>query len=74
MGDDAGLGAAVRRRDLVRHIELHGCRLAREGGRHSIYLNPRTMQTSAVPRHRELNLFTAQKICRDLGVPAPNIQ
>jgi len=58
----------MKRLDLIRHLESHGCRLLREGGRHSVYYNPENNQTSAIPRHREINQFLARKICRDLGV------
>ena len=61
----------MKRVDLVRHLERHGCRLLREGGSHSVYLNPVTRKASTVPRHREINEFLARKICRDLEVPAP---
>jgi len=58
----------MKRLDLIRHLESHGCRLLREGRRHSVYYNPDNNQTSAIPRHREINQFLARKICRDLGV------
>jgi predicted RNA binding protein YcfA (HicA-like mRNA interferase family) len=29
----------MKRRDLIRHIEVHGCELLREGGNHSVYVN-----------------------------------
>ncbi|WP_337176435.1 type II toxin-antitoxin system HicA family toxin [Paludisphaera sp.] len=61
----------MKRRDLVRHLERHGCRLLREGGRHSIFFNPANGTTSAVPRHAEIYDFLALKICRDLQVPSP---
>jgi predicted RNA binding protein YcfA (HicA-like mRNA interferase family) len=61
----------MKRQDLIRHLEAHGCYLLREGGKHSIYVNPANNRTSAVPRHREINEFLAMKICRDLGVPSP---
>jgi mRNA interferase HicA len=61
----------MKRLDLIRHIESHGCYLLREGGRHSLYVNPVNNQTSAVPRHREINEFLVRKICRDLGIPTP---
>ena len=32
----------MKRRDLVRHLERHGCLLAREGHIHSIFENPQT--------------------------------
>lgn len=61
----------MKRRDLIRHIQRHGCRLRREGGSHSIYENPSNGKYSAVPRHSEINTFTARGICDDLGVPPP---
>ena len=62
----------MKRRDLVRHLEAHGCQLLREGGRHSVYVNPRVRKVSAVPRHREINEHLARRICHDLEVPPPS--
>lgn len=61
----------MKRRDLVRYLEQHGCLLKREGGNHSVFLNPARNTVSAVPRHTEVKGFTALKICRDLEIPAP---
>lgn len=61
----------MKRRDLVRHLEAHGCELLREGGSHSVYVNRTAGKATAVPRHREINEFLAQKICKDLDVPPP---
>lgn len=61
----------MKRRDLVRHLEQHGCVLKREGGNHSVFVNPVRQTVSAVPRHTEIKAFTALKICRDLEIPAP---
>jgi len=61
----------MKRRDLIRHLEAHGCVLLREGGNHSVYVNRLTRKVSTVPRHREINDFLARKICRDLEVPDP---
>ncbi|MDP2598821.1 MAG: type II toxin-antitoxin system HicA family toxin [Candidatus Liptonbacteria bacterium] len=59
----------MKRRDFLRHLGKHGCRLIREGGRHSVYSNPITDKVSSVPRHSEINRFLAEKICKDLGIP-----
>jgi len=59
----------MKRQELIRHVESHGCQLLREGGKHSVYYNPANHQTTAIPRHREINEFLARKICRDLGIP-----
>ncbi len=61
----------MKRGDLLRHLEAHGCQLLREGANHSVYVNRPARRTSTVPRHREINEFLAQKICKDLGVTAP---
>ncbi len=58
----------MKRHDLIRHLESHACRLLRDKGKHSVYVNPANNKTSAVPRHREINDFLARKICRDLGI------
>jgi predicted RNA binding protein YcfA (HicA-like mRNA interferase family) len=61
----------MKRQELIRHLESNRCHLMREGGKHSLYVNLENRQTSAVPRHRELNDFLVRKICRDLGVKEP---
>jgi predicted RNA binding protein YcfA (HicA-like mRNA interferase family) len=61
----------LKRRDLIRHLEAHGCRVLREGGSHTVYVNLENTKVSTIPRHRELNTFLALKICRDLEVPEP---
>ena len=61
----------MKRRDLIRHLESHGCEFLREGANHSVYVNRRVRKTSTVPRHREVDEFLARKICRDLDVPEP---
>ena len=61
----------MKRRDLIRHLEKHGCEKLREGGKHTIYVNRAVRKSSAIPRHRDINEFLAQKICRDLEVASP---
>ena len=61
----------MKRRDLIRHLEAHGCEHLREGGDHTIYVNPTTGQSQPVPRHREVNEHTARNICIKLGVSPP---
>jgi predicted RNA binding protein YcfA (HicA-like mRNA interferase family) len=62
----------MKRIDLIRYLQEHGCELLREGGRHSVYVNRKAGKSSAVPRHREVNDILAKKICKDLEVPEPN--
>ena len=41
----------MKRRDLIRHLEEHGCEFLREGGNHTIYINRVTKKATTVPRH-----------------------
>jgi len=63
----------VKRRDLLRHIEEHGCEFLREGANHTVYINRNVRKVSTIPRHREINDDLARKICRDLDVPRPDV-
>jgi len=59
----------MKRRDLLRHMERHGCVLLRGGSSHTVYVNRARGKSSTIPRHREINDLLARKICRDLEVP-----
>ena len=59
----------MKRNDLLRHLQDHGCVLLCEGGKHSVFVNRVTRKVTTVPRHREINDFLARKICRDLEIP-----
>jgi predicted RNA binding protein YcfA (HicA-like mRNA interferase family) len=60
----------MKRRDLIKYVESHGCVLLREGSRHSIYHNPANNLTAPVPRHAEIADLLARKICRQLDIPS----
>jgi mRNA interferase HicA len=59
----------MKRREFIKYLEKNGCKLLREGGRHSVYWNPQANKTSTVPRHTEVVDQLAKKICKDLGIP-----
>jgi mRNA interferase HicA len=61
----------VKRRDLVKYLNEHGCRLAREGARHSWFENPANNQFASVPRHIEISPYLARDICKELDIPKP---
>lgn len=61
----------MKRKDLVRHLRRHGCRLLREGKAHSIWENPAQNLRTPVPRHTEIHEYLAHKICDQLNVPRP---
>jgi len=61
----------MKRVDLIRHLEQHGCEFLREGGEHTVNVNRTARRSSSIPRHREVNDFLARKIYDDLQVQRP---
>jgi len=56
----------MKRTDLERKLRVAGCYLKREGGSHSLWINPKTGIIEAVPRHQEIKEPLARKILRRL--------
>ena len=61
----------MKRRELLAHLNRHGCVLLREGGQHSIFHNPANDKTAPVPRHRMIGRGLGIRICRELEIPDP---
>lgn len=61
----------MKLRDLEKHLRDHGCILAREGGRHSIWQNPANGKAAPVPRHREVKENTVRSVLRQLEISPP---
>ncbi len=59
----------MKRQALAKHLRRHGCYLKREGGSHSLWVNPLTGQVEAIPRHSEISDRLAARICKGLSVP-----
>lgn len=57
--------------DLEKHLRRNGCRLGREGARHSIWTNDEKQKIAAVPRHHEIPPGTVRQICKALEVQVP---
>ena len=57
----------MKRRDLVKRLLEMGCLLARHGGKHDWYTNPRTKTSQPVPRHNEINERLAKHVIKELG-------
>jgi mRNA interferase HicA len=57
----------MKRKELEKKLRRAGCYLKREGASHSLWINPQTGVTEAVPRHTEIKEFLAQKILRNLN-------
>lgn len=55
----------MKRTDLIRLLKKHGATFD-EGGKHTkVYLNGKQ---STIPRHREINDFTAKAILKQLAI------
>ncbi len=62
----------MNRKQLLRHLERHGCVFLSEGAKHTRYINlADTSRKVTIPRHKEISELLAMKICRQLGVPDP---
>jgi mRNA interferase HicA len=61
----------MKRRDFVNHLINDQCILYREGAKHSVFFNPENGHLAAVPRHREIEIHLARKICRQLDISFP---
>jgi len=57
----------MKRRDLERKLRIAGCYLKREGGSHSLWINPKNGAVEAVPRHKEIKEPLARKILKKLN-------
>jgi predicted RNA binding protein YcfA (HicA-like mRNA interferase family) len=57
----------MKRRDLERKLRIAGCYLKREGGSHSLWINPKNGVIEAVPRHKEIKEPLARKILKNLN-------
>ncbi len=59
----------MKLKKVLEHLHTHKCFLFREGRKHSVYYNRENEKISTVPRHRDIDDFLANKICKDLGIP-----
>ncbi len=58
----------VKEKELIKYLLEHGCIFEREGKSHTLFHNPKTKKSATVPRHKEINTFTARGICKDLEI------
>jgi mRNA interferase HicA len=63
---------SVKRKDFIRHLETNGCVFAREGARHTVFVNTANKKTSSVPRTKnDLKKGLVLGVCRWLEIPSP---
>jgi len=60
----------MKRIKLLKHLKTYGCEFYREGGRHTIFVNPANDKKSPIPRHTEISDYLAVKICKQLKIPS----
>jgi hypothetical protein len=58
-------------RDLEKHLRKANCVTKREGGGHSIWVNPANDKSASLPRHNEIAWGTVKAICDQLEIERP---
>jgi len=58
----------MKRNIVLRHLKENECLLDREGSKHSIFINTKTGDWTAVPRHTDIKEKTVMKICKELSI------
>jgi mRNA interferase HicA len=61
----------MKLRELESYLRGQGCVFFREGGAHTVWLNPSNRKIASVPRHREIKEGTARAICKQLEIQKP---
>ena len=56
----------MKRHELIKRLTASGCVFVRTGGKHDLYVNPRTGKKQPVPRHKEIDEHLARHILRVL--------
>ncbi|HII96036.1 MAG TPA: type II toxin-antitoxin system HicA family toxin [Candidatus Methanofastidiosum sp.] len=57
----------MKRKELIKKITSFGCKFVRHGGRHDLYINPKTGKKQPVPRHDEIDEHLAKHIIKELA-------
>ncbi len=56
----------MKRRLLEQKLRMAGCYIKREGGSHSLWINPKSGAVEAIPGHKEIKEPLAKKILKNL--------
>ncbi|MDR1740154.1 MAG: type II toxin-antitoxin system HicA family toxin [Bacteroidales bacterium] len=59
----------MKRNKFVKYLNEHRCFLTKEGKKHSIFTNSVTGKFTTVPRHPDINDYTAEDVCKQLNIP-----
>jgi len=60
----------MKLKDFERHLSANCCKLLREGGNHSIWINLENKKQSAIVRHKEIDNRLCKNICKQLDIPS----
>jgi hypothetical protein len=57
----------MKREKLLEKVNEMGAVFYRRGKKHDVYENPRTHKFISIPRHADINEYTAKGIIKDLS-------
>jgi len=57
----------MKRDKLLKQVKETGAIFVRHGKKHDIYENPRTHEYTQIPRHPDINEYTAKDILKKLS-------
>jgi len=57
----------VKKETLLKKVNETGAVFVRHGKKHDIYENPRTHEYTQIPRHSDINEYTARGIIKKLS-------
>ena len=57
----------MKKFELIQKLNRQGAVFVRHGDRHDVYMQPKTNKEATVPRHDEINEYTAKAILKKLS-------
>jgi mRNA interferase HicA len=57
----------MKKFELLQKLKEIGAVYVRHGGKHDVYMQPKTNKESAIPRHDEIDEYTAKSIIKKLS-------
>jgi hypothetical protein len=57
----------MKKTGLLQSLNRQGAVFVRHGAKHDVYVQPRTGKEAAIPRHDEINEYTAKAILKKLS-------
>ncbi|MCL2211422.1 MAG: type II toxin-antitoxin system HicA family toxin [Treponema sp.] len=57
----------MKKFELLQKLNRQGAVLVRHGSKHDVYVQPKTNKEATVPRHDDINEYTAKAILKKLS-------